>query len=232
MAECVEGEGMATGTYRDKRVFRFIIGRKRLLASTVAGLALLVILPAEIRLTTRFIMAWDLTALLYIGAIMWMIHGSTVEDCHDHAALNDEGDWVILLLVVAAVAASFLCIAAEMPALKAPNHSLMLGIFITALTVVLSWTFTHTVFTLHYANVYYRPDEDGPGGLHFPGHREPDYHDFLYYSFVIGCASQTADVSTESRAMRQLTMVHGIVAFAFNTAILALTINVGASLLS
>lgn len=223
---------MATGTYRNKRVFRFIIGRKRLLASTVAGLVLLALLPAEIRLTTRFIMAWDLTALLYISAIMWMIHGSTVEDCHDHAALNDEGDWVILLLVVVAVAASFVCIAAEMPVLKSPHNSLLLGIFITALTVVLSWTFTHTVFTLHYANVYYRPDEDGPGGLHFPGHREPDYRDFLYYSFVIGCASQTADVSTESRAMRQLTMVHGIVSFAFNTAILALTINVGASLLS
>ena len=231
MAECGEEEGMATGTYRDWRISRFIIGRKRLLASTAAGLVLLATLPAEVRLTTRFILAWDLTALLYIGTIMWMIRGSKVEDCHDHAALNDESDWVILLVVVAAVAASFICIAAEMPVLKSPHGSLPLGIFFTVLTVALSWTFTHTVFTLHYARVYYRPDEDGPGGLDFPGNREPDYRDFLYYSFVIGCASQTADVSTVSRAMRQLTMVHGIVSFAFNTAILALTINVGASLL-
>ena len=163
---------------------------------------------------------------------MWMIRCSTVEDCHDHAALNDEGDWVILLLVIASVAASFVCIAVELPVLKSPRHSLALGIFVTGLTVALSWTFTHTVFTLHYANVYYRPDDDGPGGLAFPGHREPDYRDFLYYSFVIGCASQTADVATVSRSMRHLTMVHGIVSFAFNTAVLALTINVGASLLS
>jgi uncharacterized membrane protein len=134
--------------------------------------------------------------------------------------------------VIASVAASFVCIAVELPTLQSPGHSLLLGIFITALTVALSWTFTHTVFTLHYANVYYRPDEDGPGGLLFPGHREPDYRDFLYYSFVIGCAAQTGDVATVSRAMRHLTMVHGIVAFAFNTAVLALTINVGASLLS
>ena len=97
--------------------------------------------------------------------------------------------------------------------------------------MALSWTFTHIVFTLHYANVYYRPDDDGPGGLHFPGNRPPDYRDFLYYSFVIGCACQTGDVATISPAMRRLTLVHGIVAFAFNTAILALTINVGASLL-
>lgn len=223
---------MTLGTWRDWRTFRFIIGRKRLLASTLAGLILMAVLPSDFRWSTRFILAWDLTALLYITMIMWMIRCSTVEDCHDHAALNDEGDWVILLLVVGAVAASFICIAVELPVLQSPGHSVTLGVFITGLTVALSWTFTHTVFTLHYANIYYRPDEDGPGGLLFPGHRAPDYRDFLYYSFVIGCASQTADVSTVSRAMRHLTMVHGIVSFAFNTAILALTINVGASLLS
>ena len=115
---------MATGTYRDWRVFRFIIGRKRLLASTLAGLILLALLPDDFRLTTRFILAWDLTALLYISLIMWMIRCSTVEDCHDLAALNDEGDWVILLLVIASVAASFVCIAVELPVLKSPRHSL------------------------------------------------------------------------------------------------------------
>jgi uncharacterized membrane protein len=223
---------MAQSTYRDWRVVRFMIGRKRLLLSTLSGLILLGLLPDEMRLATRFIMAWDFTAVLYITSIMWMIAQSTVEDVHDHAALNDEGDWTILLLVVASAAASFICIAVELPVLKSGTQSVALGVFITGLTVALSWAFTHTVFTLHYANVYYRPDDDGPGGLIFPGHREPDYRDFLYYSFVIGCAAQTGDVATVSRAMRHLTMVHGIVSFAFNTAILALTINVGASLLS
>jgi uncharacterized membrane protein len=208
------------------------MGRKRLLLSTLAGVILLILLPERYRLATRFILAWDLTALLYVTSIMVMIWRSTVEDCHDLAALNDVGDWLILVLVVAAAVVSFICIAVELPLLKSPEHSLLLGVFITGLTVILSWTFTHTVFTLHYANVYYRPDDDGPGGLAFPGHREPDYRDFLYYSFVIGCAAQTGDVATVSRAMRHLTMIHGIVAFAFNTAILALTINVGASLLS
>jgi uncharacterized membrane protein len=223
---------MATSTYRDWRVFRFIVGRRRLLLSSLAGLILLALLPDHFGVATRFILGWDLTALLYISATMWMFSHSSVEDCHDHAELYDEGDWIILLLVVASAAASFVCIAVELPGLKSPSHSLLLGIFITGLTVVLSWTFTHTVFTLHYANVYYRPDEDGPGGLAFPGNRPPDYRDFLYYSFVIGCAAQTGDVATVSREMRHLTMIHGIVAFAFNTAVLALTINVGASLLS
>ena len=69
-------------------------------------------------------------------------------------------------------------------------------------------------------------------GLRFPGEREPDYRDFLYYAFVIGCAAQTGDVETESSTMRLVSLLHGVVAFAFNTAILALTINVGASLLA
>ena len=223
---------MDLNTYRDWRIVRFVIGRRRLVLSSLAGLVLLALLPDRMGWATRFILSWDLTALLYITSTMWMIWHSSVEDCHDHAELYDEGDWVILLLVVASAAASFVCIAVELPALKSPDNSLVLGVIITGLTVALSWTFTHTVFTLHYANVYYRPDEDGPGGLDFPGDRAPDYRDFLYYSFVIGCAAQTGDVGTVSRGMRHLTMVHGIVAFAFNTAVLALTINVGASLLS
>ena len=222
---------MAKTSYRDRWIVRFVIGRQRLLLSSAAGLVLLVLLPDELRLATRFILAWDLTAALYIASTFWMIRRSTIKTCHDRAALYDEGDWVILLLVVASAAASFVCIALELPVLKTPRHSLWLGITITGLTVALSWTFTHTVFTLHYANVYYKPDDDGPGGLKFPGNRAPDYRDFLYYSFVIGCAAQTGDVGTVSRAMRHLTLLHGVVAFSFNTAILALTINVGASLL-
>lgn len=222
---------MDRNTYRDWRIVRFAIGRRRLLLSVAAGLILLVLLPERMTLTTRFILSWDFTALIYIGFTLRMISRATIEDCHDRAALYDEGDWVILLLVVLSAAASFVCIAAELPSLRSPDNSLALGITITGATVALSWVFTHTVFTLHYANVYYRPDEDGPGGLEFPGNRPPDYRDFLYYSFVIGCAAQTGDVGTVSRAMRHLTLVHGIVAFSFNTAVLALTINVGASLL-
>ena len=109
---------MATGTYRDWRVFRFIIGRKRLLRSTVAGLILLALLPTDVRLSTRFILAWDLTALLYIAFDHVDDPLLDGRDCHDHAALYDEGDWVILALVIASAAASFVCIAVELPAIE------------------------------------------------------------------------------------------------------------------
>lgn len=215
------------------RLGRFFVARRRLLLAIGAGIALAAILPPSTRLATRFLLAWDLTAFIYVAFAFLMIAHSTVETCHERAALYDERDWVIVTLVVGSAAASFAAIFAELAAIKPGQAPAAISLVVTGLTVVLAWTFTHVMFTLHYANLYYRPHKDGvPGGLAFPGDEAPDYRDFLYYSFVIGCAAQTADVATTSRGMRLVSLVHGVVAFAFNTAILALMINVGASLLS
>ena len=210
---------------------RFVRARTRLLIALAAGLALFLLLPQDMRIETRGLLGWDLAALAYIVMTLRMIARSTVETCYARAAYYDEGDWVILLVVIVSASASFATIFSELAVLKSPHGALWHALVLTGATVARSWTFTHLVFTLHYANIYYRPDDDGPGGLEFQGDRPPDYRDFLYYSFVIGCASQTGDVGTVSPAMRRITLVHGIVSFVFNTAILALTINVGASLL-
>ena len=216
----------------ESRLARILVARRRLMVSVVAGLVLLLLLPASYRLATRWLLAWDLTAAIYVGAALWMISRATVQTCHARAALYDESDWVIITLVVASSGASFAAIFAELAAIKSSHAPPIIGLVVTGATVVLSWAFTHVIFTLHYANLYYRPAGHGaPGGLEFPGERPPDYRDFLYYAFVIGCATQTADVNTVSPAMRRVTLIHGVVSFAFNAAILALMINVGASLL-
>jgi uncharacterized membrane protein len=217
----------------DSRLGRVMLARRRLAASIVAGVVLFIVLPAHLRPVTRVLMAWDLTALIYVVFALAMVSRSTVETCHRRAALYDESDWVIVALVVASAAASFAAIFAELAVVKTAAGAPALSLAVTGLTIMLSWTFTHMVFTLHYANLYYMPHPDGhPGGLDFPGHRPPDYRDFIYYSFVIGCASQTGDINTVSHAMRRITLIHGIVSFAFNTAILALMVNVSASLLN
>jgi uncharacterized membrane protein len=216
----------------ESRILRILIARRRLLMSVAAGLILLWVLPASYRTATRYLLAWDLTSAIYVGVAFWMIARSTVETCHARAALYDESDWVIMTLVVASSAASFVAIFAELGAIKSGHAPPLISLAVTGATVVLSWTFTHVIFTMHYANLYYRPRGQGtPGGLEFAGKRPPDYHDFLYYSFVVGCTAQTADVNTVSPAMRRTTLVHGVIAFAFNTAILAFAINIGASLL-
>lgn len=223
---------MTESTVPPRGFRRFVHARTRLLIALAAGLVLFLVLPQDMRMATKILLAWDLTALAYIVMTLSMIARSTVETCYARAAYYDEGDWVILLVVIVSASASFATIFSELAVLKSPHGPPWHALVLTGATVALSWTFTHLVFTLHYANIYYRPDDDGPGGLEFPGDRPPDYGDFLYYAFVIGCAAQTGDVGTVSPAMRRVTLVHGIVSFVFNTAILALTINVGASLLS
>lgn len=214
------------------RFGRILFARRRLLLASLAGLVLLAVLPSSLRPATRLLLAWDLMAAGYVGFVLWMIFRSTVETCQARAALYDQSDWVIMTVVVASAAASFAAIFVELAAIKSGRAPPALGLTVTGVTVVLSWSFTHVLFALHYANIYYRPHHHGPpGGLDFPGEHRPDYRDFLYYSFVIGCACQTADVNTTTREMRMLSLAHGVIAFAFNTAILALTINVGAGLL-
>ncbi len=222
-----------TWAARRPRIVRILVARRRLLLALAAGALLLTLLPGSLRLPTRLLLAWDLAAAIYVGGALWLILRSDVETCRARAALSDVSDWIIVTLVVASAAASFGAIFLELAVVPSVREAPFFSLGLTGLTVALSWAFTHVVFTLHYANIYYRPESRGmPGGLAFPGKRDPDYNDFLYYSFVIGCASQTGDVATVSTTMRHVTLVHGIVSFVFNTAILALTINVGASLLS
>jgi len=88
------------------------------------------------------------------------------------------------------------------------------------------------MFALHYAHDYYRDQSaHRGGGLQFPGEEAPDYWDFVYFAAVIGTSAQTADVSFTSRAMRRLGLVHCTLAYAFNTTLLALTINIASGLL-
>ena len=179
------------------RLGRVLFARRRLLLAALAGLVLLAVLPASLRLATRLMLAWDLAAAGYVGFALLMIFRSTVETCRARAALYDQSDWVIVAVVVASAAASFAAIFVELAAIKSGQAPLALGLIVTGVTVALSWSFTHMLFTLHYANIYYRPHHHGPpGGLDFPGEHAPDYRDFLYFSFVIGCACQTADVNT------------------------------------
>jgi len=221
---------MARTAVPSERFLRFVKGRQRLLLSIAAGAMAFIALPAEMRLNTQLLISWDVVAILYVGTTFRMIWVSNVDTCRHHAKFNDEGGGIILLIVVTSASASFAAIFLELATVKSQGKGMVECLAVAGVTVTLSWIFTHLTFALHYASVYYKPDDDGPGGLRFPGGRMPDYSDFLYYSFVIGCATQTADVVTSSRSMRIISLSQGVVAFIFNSAIVALMINVGSGL--
>ena len=79
-------------------------------------------------------------------------------------------------------------------------------LFLATITILLSWAFTHTIFALHYAHEYY---DRTAGGMAFPGEeREPDYWDFVYFSFVIGMTSQVSDVGVTSKEIRRTVIAY------------------------
>jgi uncharacterized membrane protein len=114
----------------------------------------------------------------------------------------------------------------------ASSHGKMLFVGLAATTIFISWVVMQVAFALHYAHQYYRPDHAVPGvnGLDFPKDAYPDYWDFFYFSTSIGAASQTSDVNINSKELRRLVTLHAIVAFFFKVAVVALMINLAASL--
>ena len=205
--------------------------RPRLFISV--GVGLVVIAAAAFvtdwRLVTRLLTGWDTAVALYLGLALHLIARSDVRHIRRHAALQDEGQLAILTCTVAAALASLAAIFAELGT-SAVGGSRPRGYLILAtLTILLSWAFIHTIFALHYAHEFYGESAGPGGGMAFPGgDGEPDYWDFVYFSFVIGMTSQVSDVGVTSKPVRRTVAAHGIVAFVFNAALLALTVNIAA----
>lgn len=215
--------------------------RPRLVTAIGLGVAsglLLAVVPSPLDPTTRAILAWDVGCVAFVGMTLRRIARRDAPYIRGIAKAQDEGQGMILALVLALSAASLLAVADELSQAKhAHGIAKVLRVALASGSVSVSWFVTQLIFALHYAHEYYAPDAgDGPatpqrGGLKFPDDDEPDYWDFIHFAVVIGVASQTADVAFTSKLMRRIGTVHGLVAFTFNTVILALTINILAGLL-
>ncbi len=170
-------------------------------------------------------------------ALTWsLMLRATPDTMQRNAQRQDEGRLVILSLVTAAACASLLAIGFMLNDTKGKSTSVItLNVTLSVITIVGSWLLVHTIFALHYAHGYYQGgktlSECKAEGLDFPGDTEPDYWDFLYFSFVIGMTSQVSDVEITSRSLRRLALIHGILSFFFNTSILAMSINIIAGLI-
>ncbi|RDJ19796.1 DUF1345 domain-containing protein [Bosea caraganae] len=206
--------------------------RPRLLIAMGAIALLAILLPSEWHWTTRFLVAWDAGAIVYLGLLTTMIFGEDVEQIKARAAEQDEGALAILIIACLAAAASVAAIGIQLAGLNAvPSDQKGLHLALGGVTILCSWMLVHAFFTLHYAHDFYSGD-DSRGGLDFPGDAEPNYVDFLYFSYTIGCTSQTSDIGVTTRQVRIIVLAHSVLSFFFNTSILAFGINVGASLVS
>ena len=208
-------------------LLRIVRIRPRLFISLGIGALVSVVLTVftDWRTATRLLVGWDIYVGLYLALVAHLMSGAEIERIRARAAVEDEGQFAILMLTVVAALASLGAIFSELGigAGRRPAH-----VVLAAFTILLSWAFIHTIFALHYAHEFY--DEDIGGGLAFPGgETEPDYWDFVYFSFVIGMTSQVSDVGVTHKEIRRTVAAHGVVSFVFNAALLALTVNIAAS---
>src|SRR5215471_19091323 len=220
----------ASGTRRPPRLVRIIRARKRLFSSFAVGIVVAQVLRAmHVNPATRFLLGWDIATALYLGLVFEMMVRAEVHHIRWHAATQDEGRVAILVLTVAAALASLAAIFAELATPPGGGGRQPAQLVVATITILLSWAFIHTMFALHYAHEFYTERQGRGGGLRFPGGGEPDYWDFVYFSFVIGMTSQVSDVMVADGRIRRLVVAHGVVSFVFNAALLALTVNIAAN---
>lgn len=183
---------------------------------------------------TRMLIAWDAAVAIYLAAIWLQTRNATAQHMIDHAADVDDGRYFVLFVSVAGVLASLTAIIVELQSQLEPGMTKNTHVAFVFVTVALSWLFVHTSFAKHYAHEYFGP-ADGGGirkGLIFPGDDAPDFADFWHFALVIGVAAQTADIQISAKPIRHVVTLHGVLAFVFNTVILALTLNLAAGLFS
>jgi uncharacterized membrane protein len=211
--------------------FRVVRGHPRLILAVVLGAIVALALPHSLRVSTRWLIGWDAAAVFYLATAFVLAQQFDIKGARLRAARYDEGAVLILILTIAAAVISLAAIVFELGASRAENTSDRFGVALAALTTVLSWALIHMMFAFHYAHRCLGDLDQHSSGLAFPQEEHPNYWDFIYFSFVIGMTFQVSDVQVTSTPVRRLVVAHGAISFFFSVAILALAINMGASVL-
>ncbi|GAB3830551.1 DUF1345 domain-containing protein [Hymenobacter jeollabukensis] len=205
----------------------------RLLLALVGGVVAYALAPADFDLLTRLMLAWD--GYVFSGlAMAWqLMAGADIGFIRRSArALNPHRSWAVMyMLLILGSVASLSAVLLLLHGLDAfPYEERLEHVLVSVGSVVGSWFLLHTLFTLRYAHIYFCPDPDRPGhetgGFRFAGAAPCSYWDFAYLAFVVGVTAQTSDVLITTKTMRRLVMLHGLLAFAYNTTVLALGINI------
>ena len=206
--------------------------RPRMVVALVIGVVAALLLPGAVRPMVRILFGWDVTVWTYL-AFLWF-HMATAEQAQvrKFAVREDENAGVVLFMVCLATVASIAAIVLELATVKSfKGGTGALHYAITGATLMGAWFLIPTIFTLHYARLYYGGDQEQTP-LQFPDHGlKPDYWDFLYFSFTIAVASQTADIALRSRPIRRAVLAQSVLSFYFNVAVLGLCVNIAAGLL-
>jgi uncharacterized membrane protein len=210
---------------------RFFKQRIRFLSSIGFGVLAWLVVPDQSNAIERALLAWNGGVYLFIGLVWIMMLRTSQQRMREVYEQEDDTALGMLIVVCLGASASLVAVVMLLGAKESDSAWLLGRYLLTALTVLGAWFLVPTVFTLHYADLYYScPENARPLG--FPeGRPDPGYWDFVYYSFTIAAASQTSDVVTRSTPMRRATVAQSVLSFFFNASVLGFAINVAAGLL-
>lgn len=215
------------------QIFKTIIRTRILFFSTFLITALLyciITFSTDFLWSTRLLLSWNLAIVMYLGLTMHALWRADTHSILKRAQQQDESKWAILVLLIMTLIMCFIAIIVELSQLPSTPTIRFGHLSLAILTIIFAWLFMHTIFAIHYAHDFYLAKAKHlEGGLDFPKTPNPIYPDFVYFSYVCGTSAQTADVSITSRPMRVLNTLHILLAYGFNTTILAICINVAAS---
>ncbi len=188
--------------------------------------------PDSWHLVTRALTGWNVAVwanLLHMG---WRMVTSSHARVKAIAEREDAGAGTVLAILSIAAPLSLLAIILELTSAKGLSGTDQLFHYVfTGITVLGSWLLLGGIYTLHYARLYYQSPVKSRA-LRFPdAELNPDYWDFLYFSFTIAVAAQTSDVTVMSSGMRKAVLVQSVLSFFFNAAIIGLSINIAAGLI-
>ena len=206
----------------------------RFLIAFAVGVAVALLAPIE-ELIPRILAGWNAGGWLYLILVAIKMWHAEIEGIKREASIERESRIGVLVVVTLGSFFTLLALLAQLAALKTESGAdRTASIILSGSTIFLSWLLMHTVFAVYYAHEFHSEAKGGArgrgGGLKFPDDRTPDYIDFLYFAFVVGTTAQTSDVDVTSRAMRMVVMLHGILSFFFNTAVIALAVNLALQL--
>jgi uncharacterized membrane protein len=185
----------------------------------------------------RFVAGYDAGALTLL-ALLWTrgLHADP-RLTKARAALDDPGQILILFVLLGAAVVGLVSAIAilghEAGAQAAGQRWLAYVLATTAVSA--GWFLVHTVFTFRYAHLYwYDDDGDGTesGGIRFPGTAEPSDVDFAYFAFTLGTSFAVSDPQVTETRVRREVIVHSIIAFAYNSVIIGMVINIFAGIFS
>jgi uncharacterized membrane protein len=194
------------------------------LVSVVLGAVLgAVLLVARAPFVLAALSAWDAGAALFLGIFWFVIVQKDAHETQRRAASEDPGRSAVYALVLLGSGASLLSAVALARSPDEPRKTLLVALCLA--NVALSWSLTQAAFTLRYAHLYYRDDDDGVGGIDFPGDAAPAYFDFAYLAFTVGMTFQVSDTAVSSAPIRRAVLLHAGLSFVYNTAIIAFVLN-------